>query len=1131
MKQIKRLLVLIFVLSLFFIVDINAAGPGDPVIYFNGGKYVELTQGGTYTEQGVFAIDAQDGTITDYEVSGEVDNTVPGQYVLTYSVEDSDGNVATDSRLVVVTPFGQDLNSNPQDVFSIGEILNWGGDSSDVITASTETSDGFVIVIQVETDEIVGNPIADYIGIENNNANLANLSNVVVKYDNNYKVVWAEIIGSQVDDRINKIVALTDDTFVFVGNSGSYGNGGSTNTLYQNATIDNANGDENDANGMDALVGQFTRTTQIDIDWVNNIAVTGALPTHNKQLTDVIIDDDGSIVVAGSVVRNQHTTDRAFFQKFTSAGTRTAFEYIDNTYASYNRSVNGRIVKLSSGYVLFTFRDIDLKKTMMTTSTITVDSRDSRAIKVTDDLVLDGSGWDVVVERMNIKDAIVADDGNIIIVGDDYVNTEIGTYKNTHPTVFGDPIHHHDAYAQSIVMKIDVTDGSRLYAYKVGGDSILDSGGNQSSESGFNYDDRIFSIENVGTNEYVMFGKTRSSEGFEVDSASPYSNTYSVWAVAITDDTVGDTITFDSNITLHSNLDANYNSVIKKGSTYLVAFSSEGQFNAAVRDNDDYDSNNENDVFIAELELTNSSSVTFAAPVVEEVVSLDEELSGSDINDLIDDSTGSIEVDNDIDVVYSGPGSLTYVFEDSTFDKDVPGVYTVPYYVYDNDKNASSGELIITINDITPPTLEFTRLRIEVGDNPDFLEGVTLTDEGDDTLTLNDIIIDEGIFDEDVIDDYDITYTVTDASGNERVAVREVEVVDEIGLEIEFDGDLIIEVGTLLPNYLEGVDISGNRGVDVSLSDVSVNTAPVNLTQVGVYEVKYTVDTGDRSGDARRNVRVVDTTAPLFEINTEMETTLPVDSEEPNWLDYMEVSDNYDSDPEVTFVDNVVYHKTGDYLVVFTARDDEGNESYYQLEVVIGDLEAPTIELKGDMEVSVEVYRTYEEAGFTVIDNYDSADDIEIEIVDEIIYTNGQLDTVGTYRIKYTAIDKGGNRSETVERIVHVTDTEAPTITGIEFKEAVRTEEIDFLEGISITDNYDEEIIITEDDITRVADLTKPNGNYIVTITARDSSGNTSTFSYGLYVVNEDAQVSGYIMGAAVVILLGGGILMATRKQ
>src|SRR5699024_3279427 len=99
------------------------AGEDDGVISQFGGTFV-ATAAGTDTEppvltipepstvevgatfdvyEGVSAIDNVDGDISDrIEVIGGVDTSTAGQYVLTYRVEDTNGNQAVGSRLVTV---------------------------------------------------------------------------------------------------------------------------------------------------------------------------------------------------------------------------------------------------------------------------------------------------------------------------------------------------------------------------------------------------------------------------------------------------------------------------------------------------------------------------------------------------------------------------------------------------------------------------------------------------------------------------------------------------------------------------------------------------------------------------------------------------------------------------------------------------------------------------------------------------------------------------------------------------------------------------------------------------------------------------------------------------------------------
>jgi hypothetical protein len=74
-----------------------------PVLTLNGDENLSLTQGDNYVELGAYAIDTEDGNITDeIIITGSVDTTTVGKYTITYSVSDSTGNSTTKMRNVTV---------------------------------------------------------------------------------------------------------------------------------------------------------------------------------------------------------------------------------------------------------------------------------------------------------------------------------------------------------------------------------------------------------------------------------------------------------------------------------------------------------------------------------------------------------------------------------------------------------------------------------------------------------------------------------------------------------------------------------------------------------------------------------------------------------------------------------------------------------------------------------------------------------------------------------------------------------------------------------------------------------------------------------------------------------------------
>ncbi len=89
-----------------------------PVITLNGESSITLNQDEEYIEAGASAVDSVDGNL-NVVIDGSVNTSVPGSYVLSYSVEDSAGNQATTNRTIIVEQL--DDESESISVFKQGE--------------------------------------------------------------------------------------------------------------------------------------------------------------------------------------------------------------------------------------------------------------------------------------------------------------------------------------------------------------------------------------------------------------------------------------------------------------------------------------------------------------------------------------------------------------------------------------------------------------------------------------------------------------------------------------------------------------------------------------------------------------------------------------------------------------------------------------------------------------------------------------------------------------------------------------------------------------------------------------------------------------------------------------------------
>ena len=101
-----------FLLSSLTILLFSCGGSDDtidetPIITLIGEAIVTVNIYSTYTDAGATAQDTEDGNLTSsITTTGLVNESVEGEYVITYTVSDSSGNTATTSRQVIVEDDG-----------------------------------------------------------------------------------------------------------------------------------------------------------------------------------------------------------------------------------------------------------------------------------------------------------------------------------------------------------------------------------------------------------------------------------------------------------------------------------------------------------------------------------------------------------------------------------------------------------------------------------------------------------------------------------------------------------------------------------------------------------------------------------------------------------------------------------------------------------------------------------------------------------------------------------------------------------------------------------------------------------------------------------------------------------------
>jgi hypothetical protein len=214
-----------------------------------------------------------------------------------------------------------------------------------------------------------------------------------------------------------------------------------------------------------------------------------------------------------------------------------------------------------------------------------------------------------------------------------------------------------------------------------------------------------------------------------------------------------------------------------------------------------------------------------------------------------------------------------------TVDPNTVGTYTLTYSATDQQGTPGdpSDDLVATITrtinvvDTTDPVITLTGGNVlTVECHAAFTDpGATAADNcaGD----LDSAIQVSGTVDPNTVGIYTLTYTVSDASGNDATATRTVNVVDTTPPVITINGDspATVECHT---SYTD----AGATASDACGGSFPVTVSgSVDVDTPGAYTITYTATDGTNTGTATRTVNVVDTTAPVISCPANIVVTLP----------------------------------------------------------------------------------------------------------------------------------------------------------------------------------------------------------------------------------------------------------------
>ena len=173
--------------------------------------------------------------------------------------------------------------------------------------------------------------------------------------------------------------------------------------------------------------------------------------------------------------------------------------------------------------------------------------------------------------------------------------------------------------------------------------------------------------------------------------------------------------------------------------------------------------------------------------------------------------------------------------------------------------------------------------------------------------------------------------------------------------------------------------------------------------------------------------------------------------------------------------------------VSLTVRPNFGGEEVFTYSVSVVDRESPRISSPGRLETGVGCEIDLLD-GVGVTDNSG-------ETITAAVEGSYDIHTIGEYQLTYVAYDSSRNRAEAPFTLA-VVDREGPVITFTSYREITVGNDIDLLEGVSVTDNSGETVSVT---VEGSYDINKA-GSYELKLVARDSSLNETVETFTLKV-------------------------------
>ena len=213
---------------------------------------------------------------------------------------------------------------------------------------------------------------------------------------------------------------------------------------------------------------------------------------------------------------------------------------------------------------------------------------------------------------------------------------------------------------------------------------------------------------------------------------------------------------------------------------------------------------------------------------------------------------------------------------------------------------------------------------------------------------------------------------------------------------------------------IEYGDTYTEQGATAAFNTPASKNVPLNVTikgsvdssKLGTYHIHYKAKKGIFSVQKSREVKIVDTKAPIIELN-KIDGYYPKTGETYQEEGFT-ATDNYDGD-----ITSKIKRTEDKNVITYTVSDSSGNKTSVQRTIEYNDGIAP-ITLNGDSDITIKAGTRFEDPGCTAKDSHGNDISDSVSVSDNI-----STYRAGTYTITYSVTDKFGNETS-IDRTVTV---------------------------------------------------------------------------------------------------------------